>query len=341
MNWELVNQVYNGNFARVQEAAPDFPDGWERIGGDSSTKWKWTGSGGEPGQIIIYHPTGPRAGIRQTISVPVQAGDNQRWEVQVKLKTEPAGIPSYIRIYMGSGGQQLYTLTPSSESEKYSRVFSTGTGTNGIILEVGILGTGTLTIEEIEAYRLYPLRELRLDERGQTYVRHVESIGQIQRPVSVRLTGPLPTIPVSVDVSVTNDIRNLTPVRDGIRIYGSSGTPVSTTSEGLTQVQLTGRKYQGITENVIAAGTPEVTLIKDISELSVYSFAVYNAGTGSAFVRLEISPDGNIWLPESIDQEVSAGSIKTFVPQVFLRYTRLAYTAISPTPLTVWFQAQI
>ena len=92
----MENQVYNGDFLLAQEETADFPDGWQRTGGDSTTSWKWLGPAEGPRAIAIDHPSGPRAGIIQPIDTTIPAGEIQRWQVEVVLQTEPAGVLSYL-----------------------------------------------------------------------------------------------------------------------------------------------------------------------------------------------------------------------------------------------------
>lgn len=336
---ELVNQVYNGDFLLVQEAQPDFPDGWQKTGGDLMTAWEWLGPPEGPRALLIHHPGGPKAGIWQTVDVALQGGDMQRWEVQVTLETNPAGIPGYLKVYTGAGGIQIFTLTPGAGPQVFSRVLATQSGVPGLRLEIGVLGLGDLTIHQVQAYRLFPLRALKLDEKGQVYVRHVESLGQIQMPVSVKIVSPVP-IPVDARGTLPSNIRDLTPARDAVRIYASGGTPLASTYDGLMQIQICGHSYQESPESVTAVASPKVTMLRDVATLSVYSFAVINIGTVSSFVQLEVSPDGANWLADGPEHEVTVGGMVIFTPTCFLRFNRLKYRAALANPLTVWFQAQ-
>jgi hypothetical protein len=336
---DLINQVYNGDFLLSQEITPNFPDGWVQKGGDHTTSWEWLGPVQGPRAVAIIHPGGQRAGIAQALDTTVQAGEIQRWEVKVILETEPAEVTSYLKVLFGAIGQKVFSFTPRSIPEVFSEIFSTPVGTNSILLEIGIIGEGKLVIHEVEAYRLYPHRVLRLDEKGQVYVRHVDSVGQIQMPVSVKI---ISSVPIHVDVStfVTADIRNLTPARDGVRIYGSDGSSINSTSDGLLQVQVAGHALRENVENVVANIVPAASIVQDVSSLNVYSFAVNNSGATPAVVQLQISPDGLVWTADAPEREVGAGILEIFTPSLFLRYNRLVYRASVATPLKVWFQAQ-
>lgn len=337
----VKNEVYNSNFLLVQETTPEFPDGWSKSGGDAATTWEWIGPPPGPKTVAIYHPTGPRAGIIQSADVTIQATENQRWELTVTLETNPASISCYVRVYIGgTTAHQVFSITPASEPERFSRVFTTLPGTRGFRLEIGIFGLGTLVIHEVKAYRLYPKRSIRLDEKGQLFVNKVDSVGQIQSPVYVKLISPSP-VPVTFQSPITNDIRNLTPVRDGVRIYGSDGRGFPTTPEGVLKVQSINNNYQDGSEYVTANVVTAVTSTKDISALSIFSYAVYNGGTVSAFVILSISPDGNIWFNDGPEKEVAASSLLPMTSRYFLRYVRLTYrTNTGTAPLTIWWQAQ-
>lgn len=161
-----TNQVYNSHFLLWQESKPDFPDGWAQTGGDKATKWEWVGTPEGPRAIKIDHPSGPRAGIILENSVVIPAGEDQRWEIRVILQTEPAEIPCYIRVYLGAVSQYLFSVRPGFAPEEFVRVFSTPIGVTGLRIEVGIFGEGIMLVHEIQGWRLYPKRALRLDKKG-------------------------------------------------------------------------------------------------------------------------------------------------------------------------------
>ncbi|HWQ41405.1 MAG TPA: DUF6385 domain-containing protein [Desulfosporosinus sp.] len=334
-----TNQVYNGHFLLAQESHPDFPDGWIQMGGGSATKWEWTGTSGGPRAIKIISSSRPRAGIILGNDVIIPAGEGQRWEVSVVLQTEPAEVPCYIRVYLGAVSQYLFTLKPGSEPEEFIRVFSTPAGVTGLRVEVGILGEGIIIVHEIQGWRLYPKQTLRLDEKGQIYVRHIDSIREIQTPLSVRIISPIP-MPVDVRTSVKTELRDLTPSRDGLKIYGSNGNPILSTSDGLLQMMTAGKKYVQSYETVIASDVLAAIMPKDVSEVSVYSYAVHNIGSEGVSVQLQISPDGAIWTEDDLEHEILPGALEVFTPNHFLRYVRLIYCSQVPNPLMVWFQAQ-
>lgn len=333
-----INQVYNSHFLLGKENGTDFPDGWGRIGG-TTVKWEWIGAPEGPRAIKIVNPSGDKAGIISEDDVTIPAEEGQKWEIRVVLQTEPVGLPCYIRVYLGAVRQELFSVRPSSEPEVFNGIFATPSGVTGIRIEVGVLTNGVIIIHEIQGWRLYPHRELRLDEKGQLYVRHIESIGKIQTPVPVVLKGPLP-VPVDVRTPITADLRDLSPSRDALRIFGSNGNPIKSTPDGSCQVMMSGRKYIQSSETVIASDVYAAITAKDVSEVSVYSFAVHNFGTVSSTVQLQISPDGAIWTEDDLEQEILPGMLEVVTPNHFLRYVRLIYRSQISNPLQVWFQAQ-
>ncbi|HBP63683.1 MAG TPA: hypothetical protein DD730_05320 [Desulfosporosinus sp.] len=337
-----INQVYNSHFLLWQPSNPDFPDGWVRKGGDTQTKWEWVGPSEGPRAIKIVHPSGPRAGIILENSVVIPAGEHQRWEIGATIQSDIAEIPCYIKVYLGAVAvnQYLFSTQSSLVPEEYTFVFSTPAGVTGILVEVGIVGEGIISIYQIQGSRLYPKRALRLDEKGEIYVHHVDSIGKIESPVSVRLVSPLP-IPVEVITPITADLRDLTPTRDGVRIYGSNGNPIDSTLEGLVRIKVAGRKYIQSSETVNTTNFFVASMPKDVSEVSVYSYGAHNTGTEVISVQLQISPDGSIWTADGLELDIQPGVLEVFAPNHFLRFVRLIYRAQSPSTLMVWFQAQI
>ncbi|AET66034.1 hypothetical protein Desor_0320 [Desulfosporosinus orientis DSM 765] len=334
-----TNQVYNSHFRLWQENNQNFPDGWAKIGGDPSTEWIWSGVTGGPKSIKIIHPSGPRAGIILENNVVIPAGENQRWEFRAILEAEPAGVTCYIKVYLGVVSQYLSLVRPGSQPEEISRIISTPIGVTGLRVEVGILGEGIVTIYEIEGRRLYPKQELRLDEKGQLYVRHVDSIGKIQTPVSVRVESPLP-IPVDVKTPVKAELRDLTPARDGIKIYSSNGNSIESTLDGLLQVKMSGRTFRQSVETVTSSHDSRATKLNDVSQLSVFSYAIFNMGMEVVRVQLQISPDGAVWTSDDSECDVLPGALAVITPNRFLRFVRLIYYSQSNNPLTIWFQAQ-
>jgi len=147
-------------------------------------------------------------------------------------------------------------------------------------------------------------------------------------------------MPVEVKTPIKSELRDLTPSRDGIKIYGSNGNSIESTLDGLVQVKMSGRKYLQSVESVISSNVSVATMPKDVSEVSVFSYAVHNTGTVGVVVQLQISPDGAIWTADDLEREILPGALAVFTPNRFLRYVRLIYRSQSPNPLIVWLQAQ-
>jgi hypothetical protein len=148
-------------------------------------------------------------------------------------------------------------------------------------------------------------------------------------------------MPVDVRAPIKADIRDLTPSRDCIKIYGSNGNPIESTLEGLVQIKMSGRRYVQSAETVITSKVFVSTIPKDVSEVSVYSYAVHNPGIEGVTVQLQISPDGVIWTADDLECEILSGALVVFTPNHFLRYIRLLYRSEFPNPLKIWFQAQV
>ena len=148
-------------------------------------------------------------------------------------------------------------------------------------------------------------------------------------------------MPVEVKTPIKSELRDLTPSRDGIKIYGSNGNPIASTLDGLVRIKMSGRKYVQSAETVTASNVFVSSMPKDVSEVSVYSYGVHNSGTEVVLVQLQISPDGAIWTADDLEREILPGTLEVYTPNHFLRYVRLIYRSQVPNPLMVWFQAQI
>lgn len=289
--------------------------------------------------MAIRHPSGPPAGVIQATEVAVAAGELQRWEARVNMAAV-GGAVCYLRVHLSTpasylAGRLEFILNPGPEPETFSRVFTTPASTASLRLEAGIAGPGETVIHSVKAYRLYPPRALRLDEKGRLFVRHVQTVEEILKPV--RLAGP---IPVNVKATVTADIRNLTPDQDGVRIYGSGPVPLATTGDGTAMVEVAGSSFYESTEYVTATASAAATAARDVSRLRLFSFAILNSGSVPALVRMEVSPDGSHWAAGTPEQQVEGGGLLALASYFFLRYARIAYRAAAVTPLTIWLQGQ-
>jgi hypothetical protein len=249
-------------------------------------------------------------------------------------------LPTHLKVFLiGKDTTPVaslaFTLRPEETPGLHRRVFATAPGTLALRLGVYLVGPGSLAVYEFEARRLYPRPRLRLDEKGRVCVGRVEQVGEIASPV--RLAGP---IEVKVQATVSADIRDLTPNRDGVRVYGAGPLPLATTPEGVLRVAVAERGYQEATEDLTAGPLPVPTASRDLSGLRLFSYAVLNRGGQPARAWLEISPDGLHWAVDSEEREIGPGGLAVLTSKFFLRYVRLVASSAAATPLTVWFQAQ-
>ncbi|MGB9791645.1 MAG: DUF6385 domain-containing protein [Thermacetogeniaceae bacterium] len=334
----LRDQVYNGRFLLTQTG--DFPDGWLKVGGDESTVWEWWGV--PPGRraVVIRNPSQRPAGIFQPTDVGVCAGELQRWKVSVEMSSEPPSVPAYLKIYFFTFdgkpvGISAYELHPGATPEKFGKVFATPSDTEVFSLEVGVAGEGVLWIHSVAACRLHPCRVLRLDSKGRPFVNSVETIGEILKPV--RLAEPLP---VHIQADVKADLRDLTPLRDGVRLYGSNGLPINAAPSGALRVETSGCGFLEFTEEMRAFSDPSPTSPRDVSRYRYYSFAVFNEGPARAFVGVEVSPDAVHWVQDSALHRVDPEGMVVVTGTHFLRYVRLLCSSELSSDLRIWFQAQ-
>jgi hypothetical protein len=73
-----------------------------------------------------------------------------------------------------------------------------------------------------------------------------------------------------------------------------------------------------------------------------YSYFVFNhCHHNSAIVRILISPDGEVFMPDGLEIEIGPQELITLVPNYFSRFSTLEYKSAQtghPALLTVWFQ---
>jgi len=97
-----------------------------------------------------------------------------------------------------------------------------------------------------------------------------------------------------------------------------------------------------LADTVLAALT---TPTQNVLALSEWSWIAYNAGTSAgalASVKMQGSPNGTTWIDNSSYVTVTQSTIVTMVPSVFLKYSRVYYSAAgnSTTSLNIFFQGQ-
>lgn len=329
------SEIYNGDFLKRSEDPTDFPDAWLKIGGNHTTRWEFRHDPMERPVLEIRHSANIRAGIIQTHETSLNVGQNEDWLIIILLKSERPETEAYLRCYpMMSEGDVckpwIYSFCPDQKLGKFKQVISAGSDIRFMRLETGIVGPGRICIYQLIAHPI--LSELR-------QINHIQSIGEITKPIQLAMPIPL-KVPVTVQARVDADVRNLTPTRDRVQIFGSSPVPLATSNSGRAQVEISSHEFHESIEEVTANQTLASTTTRDVSALPRFSFAVYNFGTHRAYVQAELSPDGVHWVGEGSQREVGPGKLVIISSENFLRYIRLAYGAEGLSALKIWVQAQ-
>jgi hypothetical protein len=343
----MFNRIYNGDFLIAGKEHEDFPEGWQKICGNKATTWKFKQELRERPFVEIHNLADIRAGIIQTREVPLDVGQEEHWLIILLLKSDRPEVRAYLRCYpMMSDGNVaepwIFNLSLGKTLEKYRQVISAGSDIRAIRFETGIVGPGCLYINQLIAY---PIRPALMQRRVKTIpnkprqIGHIQSIGEITKPIQLAMPIPL-KVPVTVQALVDAEVRNLTPTRDKVQIFGSSLLPLATTNSGRAQVEISGHEFHESIEEVKANQTSASTTTRDVAALPRFSFAIYNFGSVPAHVQAELSPDGVLWAKEGPQLEVGPGNLIIVSPKNFLRYTRLAYWAENLTTLKIWVQAQ-
>ncbi|MDQ7092686.1 DUF6385 domain-containing protein [Desulfosporosinus sp. PR] len=343
-----TNQILNGDFSE-KCSAQDFPEAWLPIGGNQATSWKYKQESQTEHVLEISNSTITRAGIVQTVESSLAVGKDEHWLIKVVFKSQQPESKGYLRLYPVNlkGNVMLpweFSFHPRLEQEKQTQFKQTvGLASNikFLRLEVGVLGSGKLSICKLLACPL-PLKRWKKKSKNEHKappLEYIQSIGEILKPI--RLATPIPLhVPVNVQAKVHADIRNLTPLRDRIQIYGSGQAPLATSSCGRAQVEIFGHGFQESLEDVTASLTMSSTTTRDVAALGRFSFAIYNFGNLSASVQIEFSPDGLHWAAEGAPREAAPETLIILSSETFLRYTRISYWANGLTHLRVWVQAQ-
>lgn len=343
----IFNKLYNGNF-QIESKTSNFPDGWLQVGGNYQTSWNFINRPLEEIPVLeIRNPTALRAGIVQTCESSLDVRNDKDWQILMVLKSGMPELQAYLRIYpMRSDGDLSkpweFIFSSGVKAEPFKQVLSVGGEIQCLRLEMGVLGPGDLYIHKLIAYPLTPNRMKRRVKKLKKEIErinHIQTIGEIMKPIQLAMPIPL-KIPVTVQANVNADIRNLTPTRDSVQIFGSSQAPLATSICGRALVEISGHGFQESLEDVTANQTVASTTTRDVSALPRFSFAVYNFGSESAHVQAELSPDGVHWAGEGGQLEVVPGKLVIVTPEKFLRYTRLSYGAEGLTTLRIWVQAQ-
>lgn len=344
----MFNELYNGNFQIKSKTQSDFPDAWLQIGGNLNTSWNFMNRPlAEIPFLEIKNPTALRAGIIQTHEASLDVRKDKDWQIKMVFKSAMPDLQVYLRIYPISANGDVtkpweFGFSPGLKPEQFKQVISVRSEIQFLRLETGVLGAGDLSIYKLIAYPLTPKRMKRRVKKAKKEIRpikHIQSIGEIIKPIHLAMPIPL-KIPVTVQANVNADIRDLTPTRDRVQIYGSSEVPLATSVCGRAQVEISGHGFHESLEDVTANQTISFTTTRDVSALPRFSFAVYNFGNYLAYVQGALSPDGVHWTGEGNQLEVDPGNLVIVTPENFLRYTRLSYKAEGLTTLRIWVQAQ-
>lgn len=343
----MFNELYNGNFQIKSKAQSNFPEAWLQIGGNNQTTWNFLNIPLEIPVLEIKNSTALRAGIIQTFETALDVRRNKDWQILTVLKSSMPESQAYLRIYPISSNNDVskpweFNYSPGLRQDQFKQVISAGPEIEFLRIETGVLGLGDLYIYKLIAYSLTPHRMNRRVKKAKKEIQpinHIQTIGEIIKPIQLAMPIPL-KIPVTVQANVNADIRNLTPTRDRVQIFGSSQAPLATSICGRAQVEISGHGFHESLEDVTANQTMSSTTTRDVSALPRFSFAVYNFGTESAYVQAELSPDGVHWTVAGNEQEVGPGNLVIVTPENFLRYTRLAFGAEGLTTLRIWVQAQ-
>ena len=341
------NRVQNGDFLKKIKAQQNFPEAWLQIGGNNETSWNFRYQSWESPVIEINNSQAIRAGIIQTQEHSLDVGKDEEWLIKMFIKSGLPEQQAYLRIYPirsnGDGSKAWeFNFRPGVEPEEFKQVISSGSDIKRLRLETGILGAGHLYIYKIIAYPLSPnrmKRRVKQAKKESRQISHIQTIGEIVKPIQLALPIPL-NIPVTVQANVNSDIRDLTPTRDRVQIYGNSQVPLATSACGRAQVEIFGHGFHESLEFVTANLTLSSTTTRDVSALPRLSFAIFNSGADLAYVQAELSPDGVHWAIEGDQQEVHPGKLVIVSSEKFLRYKRISYWAGGLTTLRIWVQGQ-
>ncbi|AFQ42382.1 DUF6385 domain-containing protein [Desulfosporosinus meridiei] len=342
------NRVPNGNFLRRSKAQDDFPESWLQIGGNNESTWRFISESMVNPTLEINNSTATRSGIIQTKEASLSIGKDKEWLFKVNLKGGRPDTQVYIRIYPisleGNVSKPIeYYFRIGLKKEQISQVISAGYNVAFFRLEIGIMGQGSLDIYKVIAYTLSPgTMKRRVTNNNKAWTHKIESINtieEIKKPI--RLASPIPIqVPVNVHATVSGDVRNLTPIRDKVQVYGNNQVPIATSVSGRVQVEISSHEFYESLEDVTATEKMSSTITRDISALHRCSFSVLNFGSDPAFIQIELSPDGVHWLTEESLQEVPPGMLALVCPKNFLRFIRIAYKSENFTRLRIWVQAQ-
>lgn len=346
MKKTVSNQICNGDFQKACEHE-DFPQDWLPIGGNYASTWNYMQESQGRAGVEICNSASVKAGIIQANNRVIEVGGKKHWLVKVVFQCQEPALQVFLYLYpiLANGDVLLPRMfcfnseSNTKEIVQFRKLINIEPEIKDLRLETGIMGSGQLLIYKLVARPLTPKRFRRISKPIGPPIEHIHSIGEILKPIQLATPIPL-NIPVNVQAQVHGDIRNLTPQRDKVQIYGSNQVPLATTSTGRVQVDINGHGFQESIEEISAGQAICYSTIRDVSALSRYSFAIYNVGSELAYVQAQLSPDGLHWLNIGKRKNVEPEAVIMVAPEGFLRYARLCFEAEGLTSLRVWVQAQ-
>jgi hypothetical protein len=161
------------------------------------------------------------------------------------------------------------------------------------------------------------------------------------------------TVSVGGTVTVTAtdlDIRGLAADTDTVSVGGivtvtATDLDIRALAGDTDSIQLSSRMFTSASTVLSGVNGSSEIFIQDTSEQSMYSFYVYNTGTNTVTVNLQISPteNTNYFVDDGGEVVSLEGSGKTvLVAKEYLHYTRLAYdTGGATCTFEVYYNAQV
>ncbi len=96
-------------------------------------------------------------------------------------------------------------------------------------------------------------------------------------------------------------------------------------------------------EELTTSDSYNFSLIRDTSLTKIVTFFITNIGTYAVTAKLQISPEGTIFVDDNGDVIIESGETKAIVPYIFGKFTRMAVKNINTAETSnvkVWYQAQ-
>ncbi len=94
--------------------------------------------------------------------------------------------------------------------------------------------------------------------------------------------------------------------------------------------------------NLATTDEIQFSALYNTSGLNMVSFFVSNTGANDVTVELKVSPDGSVFLVDSL-KNIAPGQSAVLVPQVFTEFARVDYKSTNlgqPSIIDIWFQGQ-